>query len=41
MQPTARRTNFSEKIHGINVQDPYRWMEKESEERTEWINSLE
>ena len=36
--PDARRTDFSETIHGVNVADPYRWMENiDSAETQAWI----
>ena len=38
--PTARRSDFSETLHGIEVPDPYRWMENiDSEETRAWIKA--
>eukprot|EP01060_Flectonema_neradi_P012708 TRINITY_DN1946_c0_g1_i1.p1 TRINITY_DN1946_c0_g1~~TRINITY_DN1946_c0_g1_i1.p1 ORF type:complete len:719 (+),score=149.01 TRINITY_DN1946_c0_g1_i1:124-2280(+) len=36
--PEARRTDFSEVIHGKDRPDPYRWMEESSDELKSWIN---
>ncbi len=37
--PLAREEKFSEKINGIEVADPYRWLENaDSEETKGWIN---
>ena len=36
--PTTRKDNGSEKIHGIVVQDPYRWLEDDhSHEVEQWV----
>lgn len=38
--PEARRTDFSETLHGVEVADPYRWMEEmDSPEVKAWIEA--
>jgi len=37
--PETRKDNFKEVIHGVEIVDPYRWLEdQESPEVREWIN---
>jgi prolyl oligopeptidase len=38
--PTTRTDNVKETLHGVDVVDPYRWLEdQESKETREWIDS--
>lgn len=37
--PEARRDDDASTFYGERVEDPYRWMEDDSEERREWIDS--
>ena len=35
--PTSRRSQQVDRYHGIEVEDPYRWLEEPSDERDAWI----
>ncbi len=37
MRSLPEKKPFTEKIHGWTLSDPYRWLEKPSDERTAWI----
>lgn len=38
--PTARKEDLSETLHGVEVPDPYRWMEDiDSAETVAWIKA--
>src|SRR5687768_16521438 len=37
--PAAREDVVVENIHGIEVRDPYRWMEKGGDEMTAWLDA--
>lgn len=36
-QPETKTINVMDNIHGVNVSDPYRWLEKNNKETTNWI----
>ena len=38
--PFSRRDNVTETLHGLEVSDPYRWLEdQDSPETREWIDA--
>ena len=38
--PATRRDDFHEVLHGVNIVDPYRWLEdQESQETRAWIDA--
>ena len=38
--PSTKRTDFSETLHGIRIQDPYRWLEDSNSEDTKrWVKA--
>ncbi|MDO9453833.1 MAG: prolyl oligopeptidase family serine peptidase [Stagnimonas sp.] len=37
--PAPRATDFSETIHGVEIRDPYRWMEQGGAEFDDWIRA--
>lgn len=38
--PTTRRSDFSEKLFGVRIQDPYRWLEDANSEETKvWVKA--
>src|SRR3954452_5067128 len=38
--PPTRRDDVKETLHGVTVEDPYRWLEDQnSQETREWINA--
>jgi prolyl oligopeptidase len=38
--PATRRSDFAEKVHGVNIADPYRWLEEmDSPETKAWVQA--
>lgn len=36
--PKTRKTDFSETLHGVEVSDPYRWLEDNSDQEVkQWV----